>query len=70
MPDGDGWTLLRRLHEAGFNSCAIAMSGFGTLADLTASKAAGFRHHLVKPIDWGVLKRLLEDACREREGLH
>jgi CheY-like chemotaxis protein len=29
----------------------IAMSGFGSDADLAQSKAAGFLEHLVKPID-------------------
>ena len=70
LPDGDGWQLLLGLREAGAAPYAIAMSGFGTLADVTASKVAGFRHHLVKPIEWDVLKRLLEDACRETERLH
>jgi DNA-binding response OmpR family regulator len=70
LPDGDGWQLIRALREAGCTPYAIAMSGFGTLADVTASKVAGFRHHLVKPIDWNVLKRLLEEACHEREGFH
>ena len=69
LPDGDGWQLIRALQQAGCTPYAIAMSGFGTLADVTASKAAGFRHHLVKPIDWNLLKRLLDEACHVREGV-
>jgi hypothetical protein len=31
--------------------CGIAMSGFGSDADLAQTKEAGFLEHLVKPID-------------------
>lgn len=62
LPDGDGWQLLRGLRAAGLNPYAIAMSGFGTLSDITASRDAGFRHHLVKPIDLDALEQLLDEA--------
>jgi len=64
LPDGDGWELLRRLrlpHEV----YAIAMSGYGMASDRERSKAAGFRHHLVKPMDIEQLEQLLEEASRE-----
>ena len=65
LPDGDGWQLLRGLREAGLEPYAIAMSGFGALSDIAASRDAGFRHHLVKPIDLDALERLLEEANQE-----
>ncbi|RZL90922.1 MAG: response regulator [Variovorax sp.] len=65
LPDGNGWDLLRHLRGAGFAPYAIAMSGYGTPADVAASSAAGFRHHLIKPIDLAVLERLLDQAFRE-----
>jgi CheY-like chemotaxis protein len=70
LPDGDGWTLLRALRQDGWSPYAIAMSGFGTLADVAASRAAGFRHHLVKPVEWDALERLLDDVRQEIDGLH
>lgn len=70
LPDGDGWALLRGLREAGCTPYAIAMSGFGTLADVAASKAAGFQHHLVKPVALEDLEALLEQVRRELSGSH
>jgi CheY-like chemotaxis protein len=69
LPDGSGWDLLRALRQAGSSPYAIAMSGYGTLADVAASRDAGFRHHLVKPIELDVLERLLKEA-REEIGAH
>jgi two-component system CheB/CheR fusion protein len=50
LPDGDGWELLRRANLPA-STYAVAISGFGTLEDRTRSLEAGFRHHLLKPID-------------------
>ena len=48
---------------------AIAMSGYGMMADRARSKAAGFRHHLVKPMGLEQLERILGEAATELEGL-
>ncbi len=68
LPDGDGWKLLRELQQAGQRPYAIAMSGFGTLAHVAASREAGFRHHLIKPIELGALRLLLDEARHEIVG--
>jgi CheY-like chemotaxis protein len=44
---------------------AIAISGFGLRADREKSRAAGFRHHLVKPVEAERLERVLDEARRE-----
>jgi two-component system CheB/CheR fusion protein len=64
LPDGNGWELMER---ATFSRpvCAVAMSGYGTEADLERSKAAGFHHHLVKPIGGHDLAGILETATRQ-----
>jgi CheY-like chemotaxis protein len=64
LPDGDGWELLRRVNLP-HGVYAIAMSGYGMASDRERSKAAGFRHHLVKPMDIEQLEPLLAEASRE-----
>lgn len=65
LPDGDGWELLR---QAGLPSgtYAIAMSGYGMNADHARSKAAGYRHHVLKPFGPDDLDSLLAEAAAER----
>jgi PAS domain S-box-containing protein len=51
LPVMDGYELGRRIGEACGSSCLlIAMTGYGQETDKAKSKAAGFRHHLVKPV--------------------
>ena len=64
LPDGDGWELLRNARLP-LSVYAIAMSGFGMNADRAKSKAAGFRHHLLKPFVPRELDDALEEADRE-----
>lgn len=64
LPDGDGWELLSRLHLER-PMYAIAMSGFGMSSDSARSKAAGFRHHLVKPMGLEQLEHILDAAAVE-----
>jgi CheY-like chemotaxis protein len=66
LPDGDGWELLRRAKLAR-PIFAIAMSGFGMTADREHSRAAGYRHHLLKPFFPDELDPLLEEAAREKQ---
>ena len=64
LPDGDGWQLLARL-DLPKPIYAIAMSGYGMTSDRMRSKAAGFRHHLVKPMDLEQIESILCDAAAE-----
>jgi signal transduction histidine kinase len=50
LPDATGCELLTELN-AKYGLRGIAMSGFGSDADLAHSKEAGFLEHLIKPID-------------------
>lgn len=64
LPDGNGWDLLRRLGPDR-PPYAIAMSGFGMRSDRQKSLAAGFRHHLLKPVEPNQLESLLDEATLE-----
>ena len=64
LPDGDGWELLRRA-QLSHPIYAVAMSGFGASADRARSKAAGYRHHLLKPFDPAELEKILDEAAAE-----
>ncbi len=68
LPDGSGVDLMRFLH-AHYGLSGIALSGFGTDDDISASAAAGFTEHLTKPVDWpqlrGAIERLLQKKAQE-----
>jgi two-component system CheB/CheR fusion protein len=67
LPDGNGWELMARLGDDA-PRYAIAMSGFSMTSDRQRSLAAGFRHHLLKPVEPNHLERLLDEAAAEIEG--
>jgi PAS domain S-box-containing protein len=58
LPDGSGLDLMRKLvSDHGLRG--IALSGFGTDADIEQSLAAGFSRHLVKPINVAALRKTI-----------
>ena len=64
LPGMDGYTLARRLRAAPATASAliIALTGYGQAHDRMLSKAAGFDHHFVKPIDLEQLTGVLAQA--------
>jgi CheY-like chemotaxis protein len=45
----------------------VAITGWGQTSDRAKSTAAGFDHHLTKPVDYsGLTKVLKPDASRQR----
>ncbi len=67
LPDGDGWELMRTVRF--FHPLyAIAITSCNTDADRAKSKAAGFRHHLLKPWRLSELDAALREAARETAG--
>jgi two-component system CheB/CheR fusion protein len=49
LPDGDGWELLQQVAQLQPLPLSIAMSGYGSPADLERSREVGYTHHLIKP---------------------
>ena len=69
LPDGNGWELPDRLRGDGIRvpPLRIAMTGFGRRDDVDRSHAAGFQHHLMKPLDTARLLAILATADAGRE---
>jgi signal transduction histidine kinase/ActR/RegA family two-component response regulator len=69
LPKVDGYAVARAVREAlGSEVCLVALTGYGADADVKAGTAAGFDEYLVKPVDPGVLSKLIErlgDARRD-----
>jgi CheY-like chemotaxis protein/two-component sensor histidine kinase len=61
LPGMDGYEVAQRLRDLPETRQAllVAVTGYGQPEDRARSRAAGFDHHLVKPIDLGELSGLL-----------
>ena len=65
MPDGDGFSVMRRLREHARGPLYVAaMTGYGQKEDRDQTMAAGFQAHLTKPVGPELLQRTLDDASR------
>jgi CheY-like chemotaxis protein len=62
LPDLDGRLLVERL-KSKYHLKAIALSGYGTEADVLSSQAAGFDQHLTKPVEMDVLLGAIDRVC-------
>jgi PAS domain S-box-containing protein len=61
LPDGSGLQLMPEFTKAarGRIVAGVALSGFGMPEDLERSFSAGFHEHLIKPVDFALLRRAL-----------
>jgi PAS domain S-box-containing protein len=62
LPDESGAGLMSKLRD-GFGIQGIAVSGYGMEHDVAESQAAGFAHHLTKPIQIERLRQLLRKVA-------
>ena len=62
LPDLNGYELAKqvRAQEQFKTTLMIAITGYGQPEDVDQALAAGFDHHMLKPIDWDKLRRLLD----------
>jgi PAS domain S-box-containing protein len=62
LPGMDGYAVARRLRaEPALNGvCLVALTGYGSAADRRKSAESGFDAHLVKPVEFDALRRMLE----------
>lgn len=70
LPDIDGYELaqcFRALPQTA-HATLIALTGYGQHSDRARSVAAGFDHHLTKPVDVATLLRLLANVSERPSG--
>lgn len=72
LPDMNGYELAKRLRaKVPHLGTFVALTGYGQEHDRVLSKAAGFDHHLVKPVDVDNLLRILaEQSIRAQAQNH
>lgn len=70
LPGFDGYELARRVRAAGVGpeTRLIAVTGYGMPQDVEAARAAGFDAHVVKPVRYPDLRRLLEAVPADPTG--
>jgi CheY-like chemotaxis protein/nitrogen-specific signal transduction histidine kinase len=66
LPDGSGLELMPKLRQLGA-TVGIALSGFGMEEDVARSRAAGFREHLTKPLNFQTLADCIDRICVEMD---
>ena len=64
LPNMDGYELARRMREepALEGTLLVAVTGYGQMHDRARASASGFNHHLVKPVEFSALQRLLQET--------
>ena len=70
LPKMDGHEVAAKIRREpwGRPVCLIAVTGWSDETDRAKSRAAGFDHHLVKPLDTAHLAQLLDDVARSARG--
>lgn len=71
LPGFDGHEVAKRLRlQPSFRDIVlVAMTGYGQAADRQLSQAAGFDHHLVKPVEFATLQGILASAWERKLNL-
>ena len=60
LPEQDGCVLMKELRQR-YGLRGIALTGYGTQADIASSEAAGFVAHLTKPVGIATLEAAITD---------
>jgi CheY-like chemotaxis protein len=71
LPGMNGYDLAQRLRELphGRSATLVAVTGYSRAEDRERSAAAGFEHHLVKPVDPAALEAFMRELPpRPRDG--
>jgi PAS domain S-box-containing protein len=68
MPKLNGYDVCREIRKRdwGRHTCIVALSGWGQDEDRRRTLAAGFDHHLVKPVEMSALLSIIASTSRNR----
>jgi CheY-like chemotaxis protein len=71
LPVVDGYELAKQIRATpgGNKVYLIALTGYGQAMDRERALAAGFDHHLVKPVDTATIRALLDAALAGSSGI-
>lgn len=69
MPEVDGYEVARqvRQREASKDVLLIAVTGFADDAHRRRAREVGFDHYFVKPVDFAILREVVEGQRSERQ---
>ncbi|HCK98671.1 MAG TPA: response regulator [Candidatus Marinimicrobia bacterium] len=67
MPGMDGLELCRRIKKDNPIACIYAVTGFGSLFELSDCREAGFDDYFTKPVKLEALYKTVEDAFEKIE---
>jgi len=67
LPRMDGYEVARRLRERPYGEelVLVALTGWAGKDVRTKAADAGFDYHLVKPVNWEELERIVETGARQ-----
>jgi DNA-binding response OmpR family regulator len=66
LPDITGYEAARRIRQELPKVLLIALSGWGRDKDRRYSQEAGFNHHLVKPVNFDEVQKLLRATLQSK----
>ena len=67
LPGMNGIDLCRQIRKDNSIACIYAMTGYGSLFELSDCRDAGFDDYLLKPVDLEVFMKTAEDAFSKLE---
>jgi CheY-like chemotaxis protein len=65
LPRKDGYELCAELRKLCPQCKMVAVSGYGDQEHVERSRRAGFRHHLLKPVEPRHVAGIVEEECSE-----
>lgn len=64
LPEMDGYQVAARIRRTQLPVTIIALTGYGQQEDIQRARAAGFDAHLIKPVDFDKLARLIAESAK------